>query len=550
MPRDKVHRKQNHPGKKEKAPKLSRYMTRSKAIAKLNATMDQFRKLCILKGIYPRLPTKHVKGMNLKQTYYHVDDIKALVHDKVLSKIKQIRAYGKHVRKLDARKEYKTKKVLSKNKPVIDLASTIQQRYPTFSDALVELGDCLSMVQMFASYRASVGEKADAVRLSRRISMEWDAYVRHTKSLKKCFISHKGYYYTAMVCGIPVNWMVPHQFSIEKNEAVDFKVLHDFLSFYVVLMKFVNYKLYTSVGLVYPPKITIINGVEYVGDVVLQRIQLKDNQQQVTTTDIEVAELDDALKNLGGSEDNIATELPTNELNKQNNEVDNTNEINANQLAQNSTAALFSGLVFYLQREVPRKAVGFVIEALDGEIVDDVDNERITHQIGERGEHKSIEREYVYPQWLFDCVNENFLLPCGEYTIGSELPPHLSPYVNEEQEGYVTERRKQLNAIKNNTTFEEEKEEGVEEEGVIENDLEKDFANGLAEELGKKIKTKKVVNKPRKTKAEKEEELEKQRKMATLTSKERRIVRNNERVERTKAKKVQKLKKRLEDSKH
>ncbi|KAL7716730.1 Pescadillo-like protein [Entamoeba marina] len=510
MPRDKVHRKQNHPGKKEKAPKLSRYMTRSKAIAKLNATMDQFRKLCILKGIYPRLPTKHVKGMNLKQTYYHVDDIKALVHDK---------------------------KVLSKNKPVIDLASTIQQRYPTFSDALVELGDCLSMVQMFASYRASVGEKADAVRLSRRISMEWDAYVRHTKSLKKCFISHKGYYYTAMVCGIPVNWMVPHQFSIEKNEAVDFKVLHDFLSFYVVLMKFVNYKLYTSVGLVYPPKITIINGVEYVGDVVLQRIQLKENQQQVTTTDIEVAELDDALKNLGGSEDNIATELPTNELNKQNKEH------------KNSTAALFSGLVFYLQREVPRKAVGFVIEALDGEIVDDVDNERITHQIGERGEHKSIEREYVYPQWLFDCVNENFLLPCGEYTIGSELPPHLSPYVNEEQEGYVTERRKQLNAIKNNTTFEEEKEE-VEEEGVIENDLEKDFANGLAEELGKKIKTKKVVNKPRKTKAEKEEELEKQRKMATLTSKERRIVRNNERVERTKAKKVQKLKKRLEDSKH
>ena len=44
-------------------------------------------------------------------------------------------------------------------------------------------------------------------------------------------------------------------------------------------------------------------------------------------------------------------------------------------------------------------------------------------------------REYVQPQWIYDCINNNTLLPTFEYQIGHELPAHLSPFVDNDAEG-------------------------------------------------------------------------------------------------------------------
>jgi len=78
----------------------------------------------------------------------------------------------------------------------------------------------------------------------------------------------------------------------------------------------------------------------------------------------------------------------------------------------------------------------------------------ITHHVVDRNkllESPSLptNREYIQPQWLVDCANFHFLLPCSRYGIGMELPPHLSPFVDDEEEGYKPAYAEEIERLKN-----------------------------------------------------------------------------------------------------
>jgi len=107
---------------------------------------------------------------------------------------------------------------------------------------------------------------------------------------------------------------------------------------------------------------------------------------------------------------------------------------------------------FFLGREVPRESLEFVIKSFGGDCIWDsptvnVNDPRITHQIVDRPKllgDPIISREYVQPQYVYDCVNTKALIPTTEYGVGMKLPPHLSPFVEDSQKGYIPEYRYKL----------------------------------------------------------------------------------------------------------
>jgi pescadillo protein len=104
------------------------------------------------------------------------------------------------------------------------------------------------------------------------------------------------------------------------------------------------------------------------------------------------------------------------------------------------------GLTFFLAREVPREPLLLVIRAFGGAVSWEGDgaplaenSPSITHQVVDRPTqgHRFLSRAYVQPQWVLDCANFRVLLPNALYAPGTRPPPHLSPFVDNDEEGYT-----------------------------------------------------------------------------------------------------------------
>lgn len=77
---------------------VAHLMDRDRALGKLQLSLKDFRKLCILKGIYPRVPPAAIKKKN--KTYYHTKDIMFLYHDPIIAQIRKYKTYRKRIRKV------------------------------------------------------------------------------------------------------------------------------------------------------------------------------------------------------------------------------------------------------------------------------------------------------------------------------------------------------------------------------------------------------------------------------------------------------------------
>lgn len=122
------------------------------------------------------------------------------------------------------------------------------------------------------------------IALCRRLTVEFMHYVIAAKALRKVFISVKGIYYQVEIKGQPVTVLVNHQrgfkvifqlwnfnnslcfviqFSLNQFlcsqptsvSDVDYRIMTNFVDFYTTMLGFINFRLYHSINLNYPPKL-------------------------------------------------------------------------------------------------------------------------------------------------------------------------------------------------------------------------------------------------------------------------------------------------------
>lgn len=393
--------------KKGTKGEATQYLPRSKAIKKLQLSLKDFRRLCILKGVYPREPNKKLQGRN--KTYYHTKDINYLAHEKILDKFQDMKMAMKKYKKYMRKDNPEKAKRFKENMPTYTLNHLVRERYPTFSDALRDLDDPLCLVNLFSTFQAHklFDIPNERVQACARLAKEFNFYVVKSRSLRKVFLSIKGIYYQADVQGQTVTWITPYQFTQKLPADVDYRVMLTFLEFYETMLKFVNFKLYSSLNLKYPPKIN--KEVEDNQDSFSYQTMIVENKEN----SVELAIQDEKYK-------------ISDEFNK-----DETVQQMKNKY-ENEAASLFEGLVFFCSREVPRYSLEFVISAFGGQVLWDtetvnIDDKRITHVITDR-DPKFIQflpnREYIQPQWVYDTINNKVLLPIGDYAPGKVILFH------------------------------------------------------------------------------------------------------------------------------
>jgi len=151
-----------------------------------------------------------------------------------------------------------------KKTPKVNLAPVIKDRYPTFVDALRDLDDALCLISLYAQLpqHMTLDLKKEDIATCTKLYNDFLFYCTVSQCFTKSFLSIKGCYYRVEIMGQPITWIQPYKFNQRLPFDIDYKVMGTFTEFYMALLKFINYKLYSDLGLTYPmATLPITNGV-------------------------------------------------------------------------------------------------------------------------------------------------------------------------------------------------------------------------------------------------------------------------------------------------
>ena len=560
-------RKLSRMGKKQKKDHSgvdATFIGRSMCLKKLQITLKDFRRLCILKGIYPREPLGKVPKNKKGQTFYHIKDIKAIAHEPILDKFREFRSFMKKVRKAAGRNERDEAARKNALVPTYSLHHLVKERYPRFVDALSDIDDALTLVYLFAALPSENTIKAKVTNKAKALASAWGAYCATTFCITKSFISVKGIYMEASIRGSTVRWVVPHSFTQFLPEDVDYKVMQTFFEFYETLLDFVLFKLYNDIGVRYPLHINDpSNNVSGSKSAILgANLKALKNALNSSKGAISAAVSESVKDNADGAKADADSKPKTTRKSKEliksvgaalskinedsdasgdeDEDEDNTDVAGPLKVALETMAEeedrtalpgamageaseldddalkrkhLFAGLTFFLSREIPRGYLELVCLAFGGNVGWEGDDSpisakdpKITHHIVDRPKLPSSydslpkSREYVQPQWILDCTNFMYILPISKYAVGVTLPPHLSPWIDDEEEGYIPAYAEEIERLKNGEEVEtgdandqmEDIDEMPKEENENEDEEDSDDETEMADRKKKRKRKKEV----------------------------------------------------------
>jgi pescadillo len=397
--------------------------------------------------------------------------------------------------------------------PSYTLHHLVRERYPRFLDALSDLDDALTLTFLFAALPTTTSVKSKVIAKAQQMGAAWGAYCSTVACITKSFISVKGVYLEATIQGVAIRWIVPHSFTQFMPEDVDYRVMTTFFEFYETLLHFVLFKLYNDIGVRYPLQALGSAGeVKGTTSYILgaNLLNLKNAFSSTSTITNTVSEtVDDGdkksseapkkskaerkkekelIKTVGAALSNI-NEEDSDENEDDDDVVDIAGPLKAALQSMADDEArlsipggadasddealkrrrLFAGLTFFLSREVPRGYLELVCLAFGGKVgwegpnsSIDASDPTITHHVVDRPRLPALydslpkSREFVQPQWILDCSNFMFLLPIAKYAVGVSLPPHLSPWIDHDEEGYKPAYAEEIERLKNGESIMEE----------------------------------------------------------------------------------------------
>jgi pescadillo protein len=470
--------------------KTSRYLTRNQVLKKLKIKLSMFRRLCIIKGIYPREPERRPKG-NIK-LFYDTKEITSLMHDPLLQKFREIRSSIKKIKRAHSKGEFELADKIINRIPAYRLDHLIRERYPTFLDALRDIDDCLKMINLFATLPADKNTLISPkdIEKCRIIVLEFQAYVIYTFSLHQAFLTVKGIFHQAEIMGQAVTWVEPHRLGQVIPGDVDFRVMSTFIEFNIVLMQFVNFRLYHEIGIKQPHILdlrnrgniacldSIIYNIFHENRTVIEtKTRFKSKNHSINGESNIPRELDqlraytnsltrreeieqtkqghnhkyggkNKKKTFSNNDYFINIKVQQSRPNTNIEQCDNLTaplEFDYSHCESTNCKSIFMGMVFYLSREVPYEQLSFIIKAFGGKTVLDhpsfpisIKPDSVTYYVVDRPlqNYKRDNMKLIQPQWIIDSINFNMLVPINLYAPGMVLPPHLCPFANQEEEEF------------------------------------------------------------------------------------------------------------------
>lgn len=301
-----------------------------------------------------------------------------------------------------------------------------------FVDALRDLDDALSLLFLFASLPSTSTVPPKTIALCQRLCLEFEHYLITTNSLRKSFLSIKGIYYQATIQSQDILWLVPYKFVQRVTGDVDFRIMGTFVEFYTTLLGFVNFRLYTSIGLIYPPRFNASSdeqggeldaitlegrGIEEPKEIesVTGHVNGEANGELVSTEPNEeiqkqiasIKEGPDAEQDVPQGQDE--SQIPDENINDAIDIFepigDGADVLPQPQASSNEAGLLFAPFTFFLSRETPRQPLEFILRAFgckrigwdailgDGAFTNNEADPTITHQIVDRPPLASLPEE-------------------------------------------------------------------------------------------------------------------------------------------------------------